>query len=58
MVGKWQIMKLLGRYRDREGDKFRMGGFNDQLISYGSMPLSMIEWLMFDDSSAVDAALK
>jgi uncharacterized protein (DUF885 family) len=58
MVGKWQIMRLLGRYRDREGDKFRMGSFNDQLISYGSMPLSVIEWLMFDDETSVNAALK
>jgi uncharacterized protein (DUF885 family) len=56
MVGKWQIMRLLGRYRDREGAAFRLGAFHDQLISYGSLPLSIIEWLMFDDSTAVNAA--
>jgi uncharacterized protein (DUF885 family) len=55
MVGKWQIMRLLGRYRDREGSAFRLGAFHDQLISYGSLPLSIIEWLMFDDSTAVTA---
>ena len=55
MVGKWQIMRLLGRYRDREGSGFRLGAFHDQLISYGSLPLSIIEWLMFDDSTAVTA---
>jgi uncharacterized protein (DUF885 family) len=55
MVGKWQIMRLLGRYRDREGPAFRLGAFHDQLISYGSLPLSVIEWLMFDDSTAVTA---
>jgi uncharacterized protein (DUF885 family) len=56
MVGKWQIMRLLGRYRDRQGAAFRLGAFHDQLISYGSLPLSIIEWLMLDDSTAVTAA--
>ena len=53
MVGKWQIMRLLGRYRDKQGPNFRLGAFHDQLISYGSLPLSVIEWLMFDDDSSV-----
>jgi hypothetical protein len=55
MVGKWQIMRLLGRYRDQEGAAFRLGGFHDKLISYGSLPVSDIEWLMFGDSTAVRA---
>lgn len=58
ITGKWQIMRLLGRYRDREGANFRLGAFHDQLISYGSLPLSVIEWLMFDDDSQVRAALE
>lgn len=58
MVGKWQIMRLLGLYREREGKNFRLGAFHDQLISYGSLPLSVIQWLMFDDASAVEKALK
>src|SRR6516164_3831211 len=58
ITGKWQIMKLLGRYRDSQGDKFRLGAFHDQLISYGTLPLSVVEWLMFDDESAVREALK
>jgi uncharacterized protein (DUF885 family) len=58
MVGKWQIMRLLGIYRDREGKNFRLGAFHDQLISYGSLPYSVVEWLMFDDPSGVEAALK
>jgi len=58
ITGKWQIMKLLGRYRDSQGDKFRLGAFHDQLISYGSLPLSVVEWLMFDDESSVREALK
>jgi uncharacterized protein (DUF885 family) len=58
ITGKWQIMRLLGRYRDREGQNFRLGAFHDQLISYGSLPLSVIEWLMFDDDTSVRAALQ
>ena len=46
MVGKWQIMRLLGKYRDQQGEKFRLGEFHDRLISYGSLPLSVIETLM------------
>jgi uncharacterized protein (DUF885 family) len=53
ITGKWQIMRLLGRYRDRQGANFRLGAFHDQLLSYGSLPVSIIEWQMFDDDSAV-----
>jgi uncharacterized protein (DUF885 family) len=52
MVGKWQIMRLLGKYRDQQGANFRLGAFHDQLISYGSLPLSIVEWLMLGDSTA------
>jgi uncharacterized protein (DUF885 family) len=58
MVGKWQIMRLLGRYRDQQGDKFRLGAFHDQLISYGSLPASVIEWLMLGDSTQVMKATR
>jgi uncharacterized protein (DUF885 family) len=58
ITGKWQIMRLLGRYRDQQGASFRLGAFHDQLISYGSLPLSVIEWLMFDDDGSVRAALQ
>ena len=53
MVGKWQIMRLLGRYRDHQSANFRLGAFHDQLISYGSLPLSIVEWLMLGDSTSV-----
>jgi uncharacterized protein (DUF885 family) len=49
IVGKWQIMRLLGRYRDQQGVNFRLGAFHDQLLSYGSLPLSVIETLMFGE---------
>jgi hypothetical protein len=38
------------------GAAFRLGALHDQLISYGSLPVSIIEWLMLDDSTAVTAA--
>ncbi|MCA1827881.1 MAG: DUF885 domain-containing protein [Myxococcales bacterium] len=53
ITGKWQIMGLLGRYRDRRGASFRLGAFHDELLSYGSLPVSVIEWLMLDDDSGV-----
>src|SRR5437762_8874978 len=58
MTGKWQIMRLLGKYRDKKGKDFRLGEFHDDLIRNGSLPLSIIEWIMLDDSSSLDAALK
>ena len=58
MVGKWQIMRLLGKYRDARGADFTLGGFHDQLISYGSLPASVIELLMLGDSSSLSAATR
>ena len=58
IIGKWQIMQLLGRYRDKMGSNFRLGEFHDELISHGSLPLSVIEWIMLDDPSAVEKALQ
>jgi uncharacterized protein (DUF885 family) len=46
MVGKWQIMRLLGKYREQQGDQFKLGQFHDRLLSYGSIPVSIIEELM------------
>jgi hypothetical protein len=45
IVGKWQIMNLLGRYKDRQGENFRLGQFHDDLIKNGSLPVSVIEWI-------------
>ena len=58
ITGKSQIMGLLGRYRDRKGKDFRLGAFHDELISYGSLPISVIEWLMLDDRGLLDLAMK
>jgi uncharacterized protein (DUF885 family) len=58
ITGKWQIMRLLGRYRDRHPNDFRLGAFHDQLISYGTLPLSVVEYLMLDDDGSLRAALQ
>ena len=56
IIGKWQIMNLLGRYNDRQGDKFRLGQFHDDLIKNGSLPLSIIEWILLDDATSIQKA--
>jgi uncharacterized protein (DUF885 family) len=58
MIGKWQIMRLLGRYRDKQGANYRLGQFHDDVIKNGSLPLSVIEWILLDDRSTLDQALK
>jgi len=58
MTGKWQIMRLLGKYRDKAGKDFRLGQFHDDLIKNGSLPLSIVEWILLDDRSSLDQALK
>jgi uncharacterized protein (DUF885 family) len=58
IIGKWQIMNLLGRYKDRQGETFRLGQFHDDLIRNGSLPVSVIEWILLDDPAAVRQAMK
>ncbi|HEY2321323.1 MAG TPA: DUF885 family protein, partial [Thermoanaerobaculia bacterium] len=56
ITGKWQIMRLLGRYRDMKGDSFRLGQFHDDLLAHGTLPLSVIEWILLDDPSSLEKA--
>jgi uncharacterized protein (DUF885 family) len=58
IIGKWQIMNLLGRYKERQGAKFQLGRFHDDLIKNGSLPVSIIEWILLDDPTSIDKALK
>ena len=58
ITGKWQIMNLLGKYHDKQGANFRLGQFHDDLIKSGSLPISIIEWILLDDPSSLEAALK
>jgi uncharacterized protein (DUF885 family) len=58
ITGKWQIMNLLGRYKDKQGDNFQLGQFHDDLIKNGSLPISVVEWILLDDPSSVQKAMK
>jgi len=57
IIGKWQIMNLLGKYKDKMGENFRLGQFHDDLIKNGSLPLSIVEWLLLDDQTAINKVL-
>lgn len=43
LAGKQQIMELRDRERDRLGPRFDLRAFHDRLLSYGSVPISLIE---------------
>ena len=58
LVGKWQVLKLLGRYRDHAGTSFRLGKFHDDLLRNGSLPFSIVEWLLLDDPESLNRALR
>jgi len=58
IVGKWQIMNLLGRYRDKAGPNFRLGQFHDDLIKNGSLPLSIVEWILLDDPTSIEQVMR
>jgi uncharacterized protein (DUF885 family) len=58
ITGKSQIMNLLGKYRDKAGDNFRLGQFHDDLVKNGSMPLAVVEWLLLDDPTTINEVLK
>lgn len=58
IIGKWQIMNLLGRYKDRQRESFRLGQFHDDLIKNGSLPISVIEWILLDEPAALQQAMK
>jgi uncharacterized protein (DUF885 family) len=58
ITGKWQIMNLLAHYKDRQGEKFRLGQFHDDLIKNGSLPLSIVEWILLDDPTAIQQVTK
>ena len=51
-------MNLLGRYKDRQGENFRLGQFHDDLIKNGSLPISVVEWILLDDPTAIQQTLK
>jgi uncharacterized protein (DUF885 family) len=58
ITGKFQILRLLGRYRDKAGAQFTLKRFHDDLLANGSLPLSIQAWILLDDPSDLDQALK
>lgn len=51
LVGKTQIEALIGLARDSEGAGFRLRGFHDRLLSYGTVPFSTIRYEWFGDDA-------
>jgi uncharacterized protein (DUF885 family) len=49
ITGKWATLRLLGRYRDHMGARFSLKRFHDDLLSNGSLPLSVAAWILLDD---------
>jgi len=43
LAGKQQIVELRARERRRLGARFDLRAFHDRLLSYGSVPISLIE---------------
>jgi uncharacterized protein (DUF885 family) len=58
ITGKFQIMRLLGQYRDRKGAEFSLKQFHDDLLRNGSLPLSVQAWILLDDRSDLNHALQ
>ena len=54
MIGKVQIMRLLGRYRDLKGANFRLGQFHDELLANGGIPISVQQWILLDDPADLE----
>ena len=57
LTGKFQILRLLGRYRDHAGARFNLKQFHDDLLRNGSLPLSDETWLILDDPNELESAL-
>ena len=58
ITGKFQILRLLGRYRDKKGAQFTLKAFHDDLLGNGSLPVSIQTWILLNDSSDLDKAVK
>lgn len=58
ITGKFEIMRLLGKYRDRAGKNFTLKQFHDDLLRNGGLPLSVESWILLDDRSDLDRAMR
>lgn len=58
ITGRFAIMRLLGQYHDRQGASFNLKQFHDDLLRNGSLPLSVQAWILLNDRSDLDRALR
>lgn len=58
ITGKFEIMRLLGQYRDHQGNQFTLKRFHDDLLRNGSLPLSVEKWILLDGRSDLEQALR
>ena len=49
-VGKREVLSLRDRYRERAGTNFRLRDFHDELLSWGTVPPTLIARAMFGDA--------
>jgi len=50
-LGRLEITKLRGDFKDKVGDKFSLRAFHDQFLSYGIAPIKMIREQMLQDET-------
>lgn len=55
MVGKLEIIRLLGDAKKKLGAEFSLRWFHDHLWSNGNVPISLLRWEMLDDPSDIEA---
>ena len=53
-IGAFQVQKLLGELRHRDGDAFRLRDFHDRFLAAGAIPIALIRYEMtgYDDEVA------
>ncbi|MCZ8133183.1 MAG: DUF885 family protein [Steroidobacteraceae bacterium] len=53
-IGAFQVQKLLGELRHRDGDAFRLRDFHDRFLAAGAIPIVLIRYEMtgYDDEVA------
>ncbi len=45
-VGRRELKALREAYRDREGSEYSLRKFHDEVLSYGGLPVSLMQWGM------------
>ncbi len=59
LVQSWRLISALwASIAIRKAKTSASVKFHDDLIKNGSLPLSIVEWILLDDRSSLDQALK